>query len=218
VFDNFNLLVVPPQTTSDADKFFFDKDQNNRRVPQGVFPYPNHKRQLMLPATNNSLTELLRNKNHDEYVQFEKEPFKMMVINELKKAETLAIIDDDVSMITNLQNVKQGLKSDFSDKEILNTVLVNMGFTDQLIEEHLNLIKKANPTAVGKLVPRDAANFRKFMIAQYQSKDREDPFTHFYLKEAKNKEMIKNWIEEEKQLEKETESETKDPKVIAEGE
>jgi hypothetical protein len=89
----------------------------------------------------------------------------MMVINELKKAETLAIIDDDVSMITNLQNVKQGLKSDFSDKEILNTVLVNMGFTDQLIEEHLNLNKKANSTAVGKLVPRDATNFRKFMIA-----------------------------------------------------
>jgi hypothetical protein len=101
-------------------------------------------------------------------------------------------------MITNLQNVKQGLKSDFSDKEILNTVLVNMGFTDQLIEEHLNLNKKANPNAGGKLVPRDASNFRKFMIAQYQSKDREDPFTHFYLKEAKNKEMIKNWIEEEK--------------------
>jgi hypothetical protein len=174
----------------------------------------------MIPATNNSLTELLKNKNHDEYVQFEKEPFKMMVINELKKAETLAIIDDDLSMITNLQNVKQGLKSDFSDKEILNTVLVNMGFTDQLIEEHLNLNKKggSTPVAVGKYVPRDAANFRKFMINQYQSKDREDPFTHFYLKEAKNKEMIKNWIEEEKQLEKETESETKDPKVIAEGE
>ena len=76
----------------------------------------------------------------------------------------------------------------------------------------------STPAAVGKFIPRDAANFRKFMIAQYQSKDREDPFTHFYLKEAKNKEMIKNWIEEEKQIEKETESETKDPKVIAEGE
>jgi len=84
----------------------------------------------MLPATNNTLTEVLRNKNHDEYVQFEKEPFKMMVINELKKSETLASIDEDTSMITNLQNVKQGLKADFSDKEILNTILANMGFTD----------------------------------------------------------------------------------------
>ena len=95
-----------------------------------MFPYPNHKRQLMLPATNNTLTEVLRNKNHDEYVQFEKEPFKMMVINELKKSETLASIDEDTSMITNLQNFKQGLKADFSDKEILNTILTNMGFTD----------------------------------------------------------------------------------------
>lgn len=67
-----------------------------------------------------------------------------------------------------------------------------------MIEEHLNLNKKGGSTAVGKYVPRDATNFRKFMIDQYQSKDREDPFTHFYLKEARNKEMIKNWIEEEK--------------------
>ena len=35
-------------------------------------------------------------------------------------------------------------------------------------------------------------------MAQYQSKDREDPFTHFYLKEARDKEIIKNWIEDEK--------------------
>jgi hypothetical protein len=56
------------------------------------------------------------------------------------------------------------------------------------------------------------------VLAQYQSKDREDPFTHFYLKEARDKEMIKNWIEDEKQLQKETEYETKDPKVLAEGE
>jgi hypothetical protein len=122
--------VVPTAATTDSNKFFFDKDLHGRRVPQGVFPYPNHKRQLMLPATNNTLTEVLRNKNHDEYVQFEKEPFKMMVINELKKSETLASIDEDTSMITNLQNVKQGLKADFSDKEILNTILTNMGFTD----------------------------------------------------------------------------------------
>lgn len=66
----------------------------------------------------------------------------MMVINELKKAETLSPIDEDTSMITNLQNIKQGLKSDYSDKEILNTILTNMNFTDQLIEEHLK-VKKA---------------------------------------------------------------------------
>ena len=55
-------------------------------------------------------------------------------------------------------------------------------------------------------------------MQSYQSKDREDPYTHFYLREAKNKEMIKSWVDEEKQLQKETESETKDPNVLAEGE
>ena len=103
VFDNFNLLVLPPSTSHSAgNKFFFDKDAFNRRVPQGVFPYPNHKRQLMIPSTNNALTEALRNKHHDEFVLFEKEPYKMMVINELKKTEKLASIDEDTSMITNL--------------------------------------------------------------------------------------------------------------------
>jgi hypothetical protein len=56
----------------------------------------------MLPSANVAATDLLRNKLHDEYVLFEKEPYKMMVINELKKSETLVPIDDVTSMITNL--------------------------------------------------------------------------------------------------------------------
>ncbi len=59
----------------------------------------------MLPATNNSVAEILRGADKlaaDEYVLFEKEPYKMMVVQELKKSETLASIDEDTSMITNL--------------------------------------------------------------------------------------------------------------------
>jgi hypothetical protein len=41
----------------------------------------------MIPAANNAVSELLSSKNHDDFVLFEKEPYKMMVINELKKAE-----------------------------------------------------------------------------------------------------------------------------------
>lgn len=105
VFDNFNLLQIP--SNKEADKFFFDKDTHNRRVPQGVFPYPNHKRQLMLPASHLTMTqEFLRSDKHDEYVLYEKEPFKMMVVQELKKGETLAPIDESTSFITNLQNIK----------------------------------------------------------------------------------------------------------------
>ena len=56
----------------------------------------------MLPSANQTLAKEFLHQHHDEYVMFEKEPYKMMVINELKKAETLAPIDDDTSMITNL--------------------------------------------------------------------------------------------------------------------
>ena len=45
VFDNFNLLVIPPKR--DAQKYFFDKDSNNRRIPVGVFPTPNYKRSML---------------------------------------------------------------------------------------------------------------------------------------------------------------------------
>lgn len=213
VFDNFNLLVVPNEA-QDAHKFFFDKDHHHRRIPQGVFPYPNHKRQLMMPSTNNTVTQLLASKNHDDFVMFEKEPYKMMVINELKKAESLAPIDEDTSFITNLQNIKQGLKSDYSDKEILNTILVNMNFTEQLIEEHL---KKPNSKVQRRFVPRDAENYRKFVESTYFSKDREDPYTHFFLKEAKNKELVKSWISEEDKRQAEFEEYSRDTGLVEEG-
>ena len=160
----------------------------------------------------------MSSKNHDDFVLFEKEPFKMMVINELKKAETLSPIDEDTSMITNLQNIKQGLKSDYSDKEILNTILSNMNFTEQLIEEHLKVKKstEAKP-AQARLVPRDAEKYRKFVESAYFSKDREDPYTHFFLKEAKNKELVKTLISEENQRHAEFEAESRDTELKEEG-
>lgn len=61
VFDNFNLLVVPTTASSEQDKFFHDKDHLSRRIPQGVFPYPNQKRQLMLPSANHTVVDVLSN-------------------------------------------------------------------------------------------------------------------------------------------------------------
>lgn len=46
-YDSFNLLVVPRK---DNDfKFFYDRANNQRIVPQGIFPHPNHKRQILEP-------------------------------------------------------------------------------------------------------------------------------------------------------------------------
>ena len=77
--------------------------------------------------------------------------------------------------------------------------MVNMNFTDLLIEEHLKL-KKTQPKVEARYVPRDAEKYRNFVESTYYSKDREDPYSHFFLTEAKNKELIKTWMAEEKKI------------------
>ena len=77
---------------------------------------------------------------------------------------------------------------------------MNSSFTDQLIEEHLKGSKANSETQrknVPKYVTRDSEEFRRFLRSTYESKDREDPFTHFYLTEARPKENIKRLVEEE---------------------
>ncbi|CDW84758.1 UNKNOWN [Stylonychia lemnae] len=200
VFDNFNLLQIPLH--KDQHKFFFEKDYHHRRIPQGVFPHPNHKRQVLKPHAQVYELELARQKGqNDEMVLFEKEPFKMMILKEFQKIETQKPIDQETSMITNLQNIKQGLKSDYSDKEILNIVLLNLNFTEKLIEEHLGQLKLDNQKQP-KYLQRDPKAYRQFVQSTYHSKDREDPFSHYYLKEANKIEpMIDEVIEFKKKKE-----------------
>jgi len=61
-----------------------------------------------------------------------------MIEKELKRSHQMAPINVETSMITNLQNMKQGLKQNYNNAELLNTIL-NLDLTEQLIEEHLNL-------------------------------------------------------------------------------
>lgn len=44
---------------------------------------------------------------------------------------------------------------------------------------------------------RDPEEYMSFVRSTYESKDREDPFTHFYLTEARPKEVLKKWLENE---------------------
>jgi len=50
-------------------------------------------------------------------------------------------LTNEVSFITSLQNLKQGLKSNYKDAEILRMIFINLDFTDKLIEEHLSKLK-----------------------------------------------------------------------------
>lgn len=80
--------------------------------------------------------------------------------------------------------MKQGLKRDYSDAELMDLFFKNLSFTDQLIEEHLSQLEGAAKTAEPVLLPRDPSSYRDFIRATYESKDQEDPFTHFYIKES----------------------------------
>jgi len=84
-YDNFNLVVVPPPKNSPV--FFYQKANFMRRIPQGIFPHPNAKREILQPKNNKFLQTLIDQGNHDDFLRMEKEPMKMMVIQELKKQE-----------------------------------------------------------------------------------------------------------------------------------
>lgn len=65
------------------------------------------------------------------------------------------------------------MKSDYSDKEILRIILLNLSFTEDLIIEHLNQFKALNKKEKEKekqkkeetiYVERDPSKFREFKI------------------------------------------------------
>jgi len=195
VYDCFNLTVLPrPQGET---KFYFDKQNNKRIIPQGIFPPPHGKRVIHHPSVTeqfDSHTEM----GADAINKFEKQPYKSMVAKELERSAGLAKMSSEMSMITNLQNIKHGLKRDYSDKEITDMLLKNLNFTDRLINQHLHKNDKETANSNPSYVKRDAASFREFVKDTYFSKDQEDPFTHFYLKESGKIERIHKTYDEHK--------------------
>jgi len=154
-------------------------------VPLGIFPHPDGKRTVMTPTVDGHAAELteLKKRGNDSVNIFEKDPMKYLVHKEQLRSSQMRAVNHEIAFMTNLQNLKQGLKSDYSDKQVLDTILGNSGFTDGLITEHL----RSGPSGVrqqGKFLARDPTAYRDFIKASYQSKDQEDPFTHFFIKES----------------------------------
>ena len=93
-----------------------------------------------------------------------------MVLKEQKRSETLTDLDSEISFITNLNNIKQGLKQDYSDKQILDIIFVNSEFTDSLIKDHLRTtVKDQKGDTI--FVERDPSKYREFIKQTYNSKD-----------------------------------------------
>lgn len=61
-----------------------------------------------------------------------------MINKELQNSESKKPLSRELSFITNLQNMKQGLKSDFSDTELISTLFSKLDLTDSLIKEHVD--------------------------------------------------------------------------------
>jgi len=183
VYDSFNLLAAPRK---DNDfKYFYNRGTHQRIVPLGIFPHPDGKRTVMTPTVDGHAAELteLTKRGNDSVNIFEKDPMKYLVHKEQLRSSQMRAVNHEITFMTNLQNLKQGLKSDYSDKQVLDTILGNSGFTDGLITEHL----RSGPSGArqqGKFLARDPAAYRDFIRASYQSKDQEDPFTHFFIKES----------------------------------
>jgi len=67
-----------------------------------------------------------------------------------------------------------------------------MSFTDKLIQEHLggSTKPKSQQKTDATFVDRNPQAFRDFVKNTYFSKDQEDPFSHFYIKEGGKHERI----------------------------
>lgn len=56
-----------------------------------------------------------------------------MLEQELKLSKSLKPVTPEVSMITNLQNIKYALLADRSDRKICQEMLLKMDYTEKLI-------------------------------------------------------------------------------------
>jgi len=71
--------------------------------------------------------------------------------------------------------------------------LGNTQFTDKLISEHLRRGQSFSKEGqkYTKFAPRDESSYRDFVMRTYSSKDQEDPFSHFYIKESGKIERVR---------------------------
>lgn len=116
-YDQFNLMELP-QTSKEAPTFYFEKTNFNRRIPTGVFPDAKGKRRVLQPprageqSSLRDATSLI-----DPLTKFERDPMAQMLSAELQRNAQSASeeVDEQTLMMVNLQNIKQGIKSDYND-------------------------------------------------------------------------------------------------------
>lgn len=157
-FDQFNLLEIPSEKKDQAKLFFKDYSMN-RRIPQGVFPDAKSPRFVL--RHQDTTPELAKALKADDYTKYERSPMASMVEAELERNAQCQQISVDLKVLTNLQNIKHGLKSDATDHQICDLLFAKLTFTDALIDAHL----KDASSGSASFAERDAESYRKFIDA-----------------------------------------------------
>lgn len=134
-YDQFNLLQIDA-IDKEEPKFYFEEKEWKRRIPRGIFPFPTHLRKIVQKPAKLAQKKLEAESSADKLTKFERSPLEYMIEAELNKTN-LRPITPEMSLITSLQNVKQGIKGGLSDNEIAKLLFKDVKFTDDLIEDHL---------------------------------------------------------------------------------
>ena len=186
-YDQLNLLILPdPHPQS----FYFS---TGRKVPHGIFPDPNHFRGI----TKNQQFRMQNAKytSDQEDVKFLRSPMENMLNNELNKNKRAGIIGTEVKLMVNLLNLQNGMKLNYSDEEIIDTIL-NLPVLEQLIKEHNMKIKGHRESITPNALYLDRGDYKGFLLDTQSSRKSYDPFTHFWLEEAYKKEVPKKEMKE----------------------
>lgn len=210
-YDQFNLLQLPRD--KNQIQVYFDPARFNRMIPYGLFPLPTYKRTPLQHSTSEPL-QISDDRTHaDRFAEFEKDPMGYMRKQELRKMSTMKDITPEVAMMTNLQNVKQGLKAEFDDKQLADLVFSKFEFTNELIKDHLLKLSDKSWKLDETLehVPRDPKAYRDFVCRKEQFIA---PYNQFYLREAVKKGFPEGLYEEYQAARKDPRQQDKAEKLL----
>jgi hypothetical protein len=181
-YDNFNYFVE-----NSSNKFLFNSHKlGHRKVPQGVFPHPNKLRSIKSPLATKSLEAKsdyeLQVKSYQNYNE-------KLIQDEVAKNALVSNKDTDsqLSLKVNLLNIKNSLKQNFSDNQILKYI-TNFEFIDALLVEHLNS-SKANSTQ-NNFIQRDPEAFQNFYKKLSTVTGEYDEYDKFVMREYYNDKKI----------------------------
>lgn len=152
-YDSFNLLVRPSIQVADDSKYFFHN--NGRMTPTGIFPDGKGVRKLIRSEVDSEILKRIKSGNQDQATMFEKDKYRSMIVEEFLRPKRA--LTDEVLFKTNLSNLKNGLKKEFSDMEIVET-LTELDLVQNLLKQHLKPQKKSRPLFLN----RDSNHFRQF--------------------------------------------------------